>query len=132
MLSPCIAAEQAQKLRPKPTATAPPPESPPADTAELIGRLARPGAPSHWVQLAAEDLARHFGARKDRSLFGEFLKIMQAVWRGLVKPDDVIDALRQAMAPDIDKPGAIFWRAFKRNTGLDEHDLRDLGHREAS
>jgi hypothetical protein len=93
---------------PRPVA---PPDPPPTDTAELIGRL--PGADPHWVQLAAEDLARQFGEKKDRSLWGEFQKIMLCVFRGLIDPAAVIDAYRQARKPECQKPGAVFWTAFQ-------------------
>jgi hypothetical protein len=117
---PVVAAELARRARAKEeAAAAPAPKPPPTDTAELIRRL--PGdCPASWAQVAAEDLARKFGNKQDRRLWGQFQLIMKDVWGRDLDAELVVDAYRQAMKPECKKPGAVFWTALKRHLGREE------------
>jgi hypothetical protein len=121
-----------ERSRELPAAAPPAPPPLPVTLEELIEQL--PGSPRDWPQRAAQGMAVTFGTRKDEQLWGEFHKIAELVAAGRIDPGPVLNALRQAMAPWIKKPGAKFWAAFKGLTGLDEGDLkamiagREVGH----
>jgi hypothetical protein len=96
----------------------------PPTTAEVLKQL--PGAPHDWTQKAAECLARDFGEKKDRQLWGEFWKIAEAVRLSRLAAADVLNAYDQAMRPGIKNRGAKFWKALRCLTGIDPESLRDL------
>jgi hypothetical protein len=113
-----------ERSRELPAAAPPAPPPIPETLEELIEQL--PGSPRSWPQQAAQAMAITFGTRKDEQLWGEFHKIAELVAAGRIDPGPVRNALHQAMAPGIKKPGAKFWAAFKGLTGLDEGDLKAM------
>jgi hypothetical protein len=115
-----MAGDVIRRLNPPP----PPPPPVPPTTAELLERL--PGGPKDWSVIAAEGMAQDFGAKKDRQLWGQFSLIAECIRLGLLAPEPVLNAYRQAMRPEIKKPGAKFWAAFQGLTGFDSDALRDL------
>jgi hypothetical protein len=124
---PIIAAELAARARAREAGARPdPPESPPAETGELIRRLARHGAPQAWVQVAAEDLARRFGTPMDRGLWGQYHAIMRLVWADDPRADAeaIAIAYEHACRPECRNRGAVFWTEVKRRTGLEASDLK--------
>jgi hypothetical protein len=97
---------------------------PPVDPVELIREL--PDSPHEWAQHAAEDWARDFGGQMDRSLWTQFCRIAQGIQCGLIDPEAVADAYRQAMGLAAKNPGAVFWTVLKRH-GLDESFVKAIG-----
>jgi DNA-binding MarR family transcriptional regulator len=82
----------------------------------LAGLLAAlPGSPADWPGKAAGALAEDFGSAKDRRLWPEFRKIAHAVSAGSFPAEALVDAYRQAKAPAVEVPGAVFNLAIKRH-----------------
>lgn len=104
-------------------------EQPPADTMELARRLADKGTPAHWGHIFANDLARDFN---DQSLWKQHLLTAVGIQCGEINPEHVVDALRQGKNPAAKKPGAVYWIALQRNTGLRGDDIKRIGKGQVS
>jgi hypothetical protein len=106
---PIIGPELARMLGPKAPIAPPPPVPPPAEMWEQLR-----GGPPAWIQIATDDLVRDFRDPKFRPAFEA---LATAVWRGDIEAWKVVDAHRQAMKPESEKPGAMFNHAL-RNHGI--------------
>lgn len=74
-----------------------------------------PGSPPDWATRAAGALSEDFGSKVDRAMWPEFQKIADAVRVGTFPAEALADAYRQATAPKIEKPGAVFNIAVRRH-----------------
>jgi len=110
MADPVMARERAS------TATRCPPASAlslPRSTEEALAQL--PGSDGAMSRHTAECLVRDFGSKMDRNLWKRFVEICESVRLGQVPAAELLDAYRQGMSPKAEKPGAVFWIAWKRN-----------------
>ena len=83
----------------------------PTSASDLI--LSLPGGEPGWTQLAAELMAKGFGADQDRKLWGQFLKISEMVASGILPAEDVEELYSKVVAdPKIEKRGAYFWSSL--------------------
>ncbi len=107
------------ELRPRPKR---PELSQATSTAEIIAAVAA-GDYSSTVTLA-ESLCRDFAGPGDRKRWGAIHRMTQQLLRREIRPDDVLDAHRQAMGPKAENRGAVFTYALKRSGWKPESVVR--------
>ena len=71
--------------------------------------------------MAAESLRQEL--REDATYLPAYIVVAEGVYRGLIDPEHVIEALRQATSGKAKNRGAVFNTALTRETGVKGSDL---------
>ena len=101
-----------------------PPAPMPATTRSLLLEL--PRGERFWVEATARALTIDFKKPKDAELWGQFVLIAMAVWKGRLAVEPVVKAYDQAMRKGIENRGAKFWKALQCLAGIKAADLPGL------